>query len=604
MKQISSLIWKELHEARWFLAVALFLFFIMPVLGWVEGTVLYHHVSFYFDASPWVSVAGSGLAILVAVGSVCRDMNGKLEEFWRSRAVNAGQWLIVKYLVGLAVILVACVPPLIIEIRTNRSVMISDTRTMVTWYPFLWIALYSLSFAAACMVRRVAHATMLALAALLLVYFLPIVIPFLQYLSIDWVLDRSHDLRQQTNHLATQLPWNVYVEPRQLLFVGGMLAISLVALIVSVAIVRRDWRVESSAKLLYASCGAAGLILFSSAAFRLASNLPILQQVNLSPQEHVVDIRVEGTHGLLFTSQEERWWDAATAVHVLNLTPAGIEVGPTITVRQNGKGAFYGNHVAWSGANPNILYIVATRSIDRRVYAAELKTFMVDGSTSPPPVPLWQHTDGASGRPFIFDGRLYILDNSDAEVAVLDLSSPAQPRLTSINPTHWPRDPHSSNGIEIWRSLPQIAELSPLQRLKVSTPWQIEGDLMVLSNYGDGLLMYRLDQLTDQEAHFRQIGQYKPAFLEHIFGADSYSPHIAGGLVYASSSLRAGGPEMRFSAPRVNVFDIHDPTRLKEVGHFAIPAKAGLAVQPLPDGRALIGGGNKLYVVGKPSIKD
>jgi len=570
------------------------------VLGWVEGTLLYHHVHFYFDASPWVSVAGGGLAILVAVGSVCRDLNGKLEDFWRSRAVNVGQWLIVKYLVGLAVVLVACVLPLVLEIHTNRSVRISDTPTMLTWYPFLWTALYSLSFVAACMVRRIAHATMLALAALLLVYFLPIVIPFLQYLSIDCVLDRSHDLRRQAN-AAIELPWSAYIESRQLLFPGGMLTISLVALIISIVIVRRDWRVESSTKLLYGSVGAAAMILFTSAAFRLASNLPILQQVELGLNEHVVDLRIDGGHGLLLTS-EEPTWSVATRAHVLNVTASGVEVGPGISLRHDKSLGVYASHIAWSGASPNILYKTDYRRVEQRMYAADLHTLLLDGTPAPLAIPLWQHVDGGSGRPIIIEGKLYIWDSGDGNLATLDISNPAQPKLTSIAPIRWPRNSHSQSSAEIWRSIPQIAGLSARLRLELSIPWRIEGDLLAWSE-NEGLLMFRLDQLTDQSAHFTKIGQYKPAFLEQFFGAGSYWPIMSNGLVYSSTSLSAGASGMRFSAPRVNVFDVHDPTRPKEVGHFAIPSKWGLSVQPLPDGRALVGGGNRLYLVGGPTAK-
>ena len=48
------------------------------------------------------------------------------------------------------------------------------------------------------------------------------------------------------------------------------------------------------------------------------------------------------------------------------------------------------------------------------------------------------------------------------------------------------------------------------------------------------------------------------------------------------------------------VLDIRDPARPRAAGHFAVPGKSPLVPCPLPDGRVLVGGGNKLYLLGPP----
>src|SRR5206468_6461378 len=115
MKQLSAIFWKEWHDARWFLAVALLLFIGMPVIGAVEARFSYSP-GFDFNASPWVIPLGGFLAILTAVGMTCRDLGNRLEDFWRSRAISPLRWILVKYLVGLAVVLTACIAPLLLEL--------------------------------------------------------------------------------------------------------------------------------------------------------------------------------------------------------------------------------------------------------------------------------------------------------------------------------------------------------------------------------------------------------------------------------------------------------------------------------------------------------
>src|SRR5207247_456860 len=104
-----------------------------------------------------------------------------------------------------------------------------------------------------CLVRRTAHAGMLALAAMLLVYFLPAILPPLQWL----------------NSTEIDSAWDPI---RTVKFEGGMLAIATVSLALALLAVRRDWRVESGQRMMYGAISAAILILFTSAAFQLGTN--------------------------------------------------------------------------------------------------------------------------------------------------------------------------------------------------------------------------------------------------------------------------------------------------------------------------------------------
>ena len=182
---LAALVWKEWHEVRAFLWIAMGVFILLPILGGLEGLAQYSR-HFEFVAMPWVVGFGGVLAVFVAVGVTCRDLTGPIETFWRSRPVSVTRWLTIKYVIGLVVVLVGCILPLAIEFAVSSDRDESLT-FMMGWFPFYGAALYSIGFLAGCLVRRTSQAAMLALAAMLLVYFLPVVLPPLAWLSVPAV---------------------------------------------------------------------------------------------------------------------------------------------------------------------------------------------------------------------------------------------------------------------------------------------------------------------------------------------------------------------------------------------------------------------------------
>ena len=118
VKQFTSLAWKEWHEARAFLWIGLGVFVGLPAVAGLEWMLQYSK-HFEINTIPWVIAFGGLLAVFVAVGATCRDFSGHLEDFWRSRPVGIVWWMIVKYVVGLAVVLLACAIPLAMRARAS-----------------------------------------------------------------------------------------------------------------------------------------------------------------------------------------------------------------------------------------------------------------------------------------------------------------------------------------------------------------------------------------------------------------------------------------------------------------------------------------------------
>lgn len=591
MKATISLAWKELHEVRAFLWIAMGIFIALPIVGGIEEHFQTSH-RFEIAASPWVVTFGGVLAIFVAVGATCRDFSGHLEAFWRSRPVTVIRWLLVKYLVGLAVVLVACVLPLAIELAFNREKV---AVLFIAWFPFLWAALYSIGFLAGCLVRRTAHAAMLALAAMLLVYFLPVVLPQLQWLNVSTVTDFSI--------LPGQ--WPQVLGPHQLAFAAGMLGLAIVVLVLALLAVHRDWRLNSGPKMMYGAVSAAGLILFASAAFQLGTNMPILRQIDMPKGEQVWGIHYSGNDGYVITV-----WPYSSYINpranryyfrTVKLTDSGIELGSPVSVAERFLYDFFW-YQAHAPGNPTTVYYIKDTGNDQKAVLS-LDVNQIDKGTDSPLLHLWDyapHSNYDSWPLLCASGnRLYVIGT---RLITLDITQPLAPRVISNVPFGYSFGWNPGDRADkITAILPPVPDLSPREKLQVVINFfgPFEGDILCQWSRDNILLAYRLTQLTETKAVFQKVGQYEPTMLENMFGSTSLfsgGMKLQNGLLYVSEGYQGATGN-----PHINVFDTRGPHPLRLIGHFAAPGV--LTVFPLPDGRALVGG-DKLWLIGPPPQRD
>lgn len=575
MRQLTALAWKEWHETRAFLWIALGVFVGLPICGGLEALYQVPGRRFEIIAFPWVTMLGSVLAVFVAVGASCRDFNGRLEDFWRSRPVGVARWLLMKYVVGLAVVQVACLIPMILEMLTFRD---SDSRSIMAWFPFMWTAVYGLSFLAGCMVRRTAHAAMLGLGAMLLVNFLPMILPPLEWMNIA------------TAQLKTVSP----AEHRH--FAAGMLGLAMAALAVSILGVRCNWRIDSGRRMMYGSVSAAFLILFASAGYQLGTNMPILQQIDLPAGQRVANIRFLGATGYLET---EAWLPGPgnhynSWLRTIDVTPAGIELGSPITKHDDRWISLYRPSAP---LQPQIAYgLFEEGDNDERAVVLTVHD-LISGNLPSVPLPLtFDNNNPRAVYPALYEwkDRLYVMGT---HLITLDISRPTVPRIISDTP--WDsvnRKWGPANGEDKYSlSLPPIPDLPPQERIKavLFDLDLFDGEVLCEETGGDALDEYRLTNLTESTAEFEKVAEYKETMLQMIFGGYRYwDMKLMNGLLYAST----GGGYGMFN-PSVSVFATRGPQPLREVGHFAAPG-AWMAY-PLPDGRAIVGG-DKLYLIGPP----
>jgi hypothetical protein len=583
MKQLSSLIWKEWHEARGFLWVGLGVFLGLPILGGLEA-LGQNHGQFDISTEEWILTFGGVLAVFVGVGVSCRDFSGHLEDFWRSRPVSVTRWMAVKYVVGLMVVLAAClIPPTVELLIGHRQADENELAPLISSFSFMWTTIYSMGFLAGCLVRRNAHAAMLGLAAMLLLYFLPLIVPPLVGLSIANVRNSYEPIFRTT---FQRFAWS----RGQYWFAAQMLIIALAVLSLSLVAVQRNWRVESGRKMMYGSVSGAFLILFASAAFQLGTNMPLLQQIDLLPDEHVYQIIWDG-HSYIAATARYGHTNYQNFRRPLEINATGIALGDATILHAGDQYWGANNWVVSAPDQPLVFYHVVVTSNNE----VELNVYEEEGPFVQR-VPLDWRSNVNQPYPhlYAFKDRLYVFGS---RLVTLDIGQPLAPKIISNTPFSYGEDGWAFNGEnEVTLALPEVPDLLPKQRLEAALQnvEAFDGEILC-TQLGSALTEYRLTHLTDAAAIFQEVGQYQETLLERIFGAYNYWPpdmKIENGLLYVSP-----GAKVPVINPHVTVFDLRGPHPLQPIGHFAAPGAE--MVYLLPDGRAIVGG-TKLWLIGPP----
>ncbi len=152
-------------------------FVVLPVFAFVLSIAAGNPMDYL---SLMVLAMGSLLAVLVGVGTACRDLRGGVETFWRSRPIDARRWLLVKYLIGLFVLQIIYLLALCAHVGVVAFLdrQFNDIFVIpLLFNRFSLVLIYSVAFVLGCLVRQAVPRAILSLAAVLLIYFLPVLIP-------------------------------------------------------------------------------------------------------------------------------------------------------------------------------------------------------------------------------------------------------------------------------------------------------------------------------------------------------------------------------------------------------------------------------------------
>jgi hypothetical protein len=615
MKQLIALAWKEYREVRWVLGFAVVIYVALPVIGGVESLRMSHRL--VFEASPWIEYTGGVLATIVAVTSVCRDLKHPIAEFWQARAVSSTLWLLIKYCVGLAILMIACIVPLLIEEWTADFRSNHAAAAIIEGFPLVWAVQYSLGFVCACVIRRPAPAIMLALALSLLVYCLPIILPPLHAFSFT---EFFRGIGRSVSGEGQQIPSRVGLTfANRQPFIVAAAGITICSLVFSLMAVGREWKIESPQRLTVWSMGGVLLVLFGSASFQLATNLPILQSIDIAPSGDVLAIYSDGHRGLVVTgSGRHGTGRVPIAVRPFTVRSNQLEIGEALKNDQIWDGRFGDRVCAWLPGQPDLFFRLA---VSWRSKEVSLIAFRL----SPPDRGIYRtlslgtsYVGGVDAQLIAVGDRLYASWCEDANryaAAVIDVSDmdhlkarPARPYSGGIF-----GGPGETN--YLW--LPPVPGVPVSALLAAATDhgWlALQGDLLVRPE-PSSLVCFNVLRVAGQLpatqkestgsgegwdprsesflAELHRVGVYQPTLLEKFLDLEPKQIRAANGLIYVSQQSETLG------FPSVTVFDVADPTSPRPIGHFAVPADESLAICALPDGQVLVGG-HKLYLLGAP----
>ncbi len=634
MRSTFSLVWKEYREQRWFLIAALAIFCGFPV---IEATGRYYRPmstmppEFYSDAAPaLVFLLGALLAIFVAIGSTTRDLRDELHLFWRSRPIGIGAWLGVKYVVGLLTVLIACTVPMLLQFA---MMYFSDTRHYQSdevggalgVHTFTVVLVFSMAFLLGCLVRQATHAALLAVAVAMVIYFLPVVLAPLSFLSpLNLLNNDAVTLRRGAAPVIDgwsfllPLPgrWRVIIEPLEwTVFAATMLGGSIAAAIAAWVVVRRDWRVAADCQAMHWSLGGVAMLLFGATAFQVGSNLNVKEQFELPLAKHTVaNLAFDGTRGVaLMHDTISGNWDRHVNVKfcTIETTPNGIRYGQVVEPQDKINIPYALNPVMfWRPEHPDRAYLLAQRSklIEKagqnqlEVLSTALLTIDLTGTSADPVLhrlDLAPHLlSQGNVRSFHHGDTLYV--NAIDSTVVIDLSNPDAPAVgsTATRPLfvgwfQFSEKTDAAGRVTFDIPLIKFGDLPPRELLKArltllnsNDRYTLAGDLFVRADE-KAISTYRLVSLDSTTARFELLGRREFTPLERLMGSYLVELTVIDDRLYAR---RSG----------ISVYDLSDPANPRAAGHFAMSKTAETKAARLANGDILLAA-DRIYTLTPPN---
>jgi hypothetical protein len=644
MKSGGALLWKEWREIRWFLVAGVVIF-----TGWPLLEAMGHYrlgEGFYSTDMPEVMafLLGGPFAILVAVGVTCRDLKEDIACFWQSRPVSIRRWAATKYLVGLAVVLIVLCVPLVLKIFIMRAEHeLGQLSSILTCHTFTVIFIYSISFLAGCLIRTPVYAVIFSGALALLVYFLPILAPPLEGLSVFNIMMQPPVQVVQLSTLAqgelwiaekmrvVKIPWADDLALRYnidlLRYIAFALVGSFAAVVLSGIVVKKNWRLKVGQKLMFWLLGGVGMFLFLTVVFQLRSNLECVRQIPLKPEGkgtyNVEVIACDGDKGVLLLRGREPNDAVGKSMRYSLMTfdlSAKEPFGEEIVIPQDLSMAawwfFSRGKLVWSAKRPQWTYFIEMSSSKNKTDSKKKVDKMNLLTISLAKGGVMTVVDKLDLLPYLGDRArmwgMYMLDSTiyastGDKLLIFDVGADGKPVLRKVINGQF--GTHDKIGRVTRKQIRQNTFSMPLvpvegfniqERLKITIELSgypliaSDGDIVVVVDEDFPILrVYRLKEVKDDVATLEMAGFRRPTPLERF--TDIIIPtqvFVRDGLAYVVGYGLGG----------LSVYDIRRPQQIRRIGHYAAPKEWLQAIAPLPDGNILVGG-SKLHIVAPPKVK-
>lgn len=549
-----------------------------------------------------IQLGGPILAVLVGVYAMGREQ-GTIQRFWQSRPIDLKRWLLSKYVVGLAIVWLACWIPLLtwmvlIKTVSTADVSLYSPARLLLVHSFILLLIYSASFVLGQYIRGTLHAAILSVGAMAMVLIMPLVIRPLNWLSVE--LLRRADI-------------GTLAVPSYIAFAAAMTALSIALLGLAGILSKRNTQIDMDQRTLTGSVVAILLVLAASIAFPMGTNLPAQQVIPLPVLQDamVYDMAVDGNDLLVLLSDGPEHASGRgrryglLRVHIGEQTS---EVGDPlwfIHPQQEPNLPCTAIDLAWSADTPSLAYVTVRR--DRRTdeeRALALYTIALDAKQSDPVlhrVELSPLIDAPVSTTSLCQGRLYVYDDSfHARLLTFSVTDPRAPSLVQKEDLDQdlgfagPRQPGSPLQEYQVHVVPN-ASLNGSVRLEVTHKlapydWALTGDERVLASVPDPsggamqLVLFETGPADSNVVPLRPVARRRAGAIERFL------PISYGGQLFSSNHLA-----YRLSGLGVTVYDTSDPKQIKRIGHYA--AGEGFSTMAtLPNHRVVIAG-ERLHIL-------
>jgi hypothetical protein len=592
-------LWKEFRQNLRLGLAAVGVFVGVPLL-FTLIEVIRGNGQWYNDALGMVLLGGPILAVIVGVCAMGREQ-GAIEGFWRSRPVALHRWLAIKYLTGLAIVGLACLMPILIEmwgkLRTESVRRITEDTAMLLVYSFILMLIYSESFVLGQCVRKMLHAAILAISVMAMIFLIPLVVAPLHWLSIEIVQ------RADTHSLNA----SSFVP-----FAGALTAMSIALLCLAGVLLKRNIQIELGGRTLGWSVVVILLVLTAGVAFPMGANLPAQQIIPLAAGQNnrVSSMKADGNDVLVLLSSIPERGSSRERKHGLVHVHIGEETSSVdkpiwfVDPGQEQGVSYQAGPFMWSGRASSVAYAIVTRSaleqntVKQRSHM--LYTIALDRGQDDPVVhrveldPLLR-IDDPWLTACLYQDHLYVCGHgsSGAQLLTFSLADPRAP--SSVHSEDLPDRigrllRRSSQPYVLLIAIPDANSMDRLNITYELAPelWTPAGDDRVLASVGNPddlsmqLELFETQQTQDNVMSLRSVSHRRTPTIERFFGLSFGSLYYSAPFVY------------QLSGTGVTVYDVTSSNQIKRIGHYA--AGGFSEIISLPGNRVVLAG-DRLHIL-------
>jgi len=178
--KVGRIIHQQVMQLRWHFLACLGLIMILPLEEAIVN--LKDGYGFYATSMAAISMLMSPLlAGLIACANVQADLDEKRDIFWRSKPVSIKSFLMIKFVIGLAVALLILACPILFAVISNRIYMPYDNlKTVIPVFfnlSMISMMAYSLCFLSTVLIRKTARGWLTGMAIAILLLLAPFILP-------------------------------------------------------------------------------------------------------------------------------------------------------------------------------------------------------------------------------------------------------------------------------------------------------------------------------------------------------------------------------------------------------------------------------------------